>query len=146
MSIHLSTTTTMLRLSRTAVRAGRTSRPLTASRTFASQSAPSTSKSSVPAEEARSTTGTALPAKQSPNFPTTWSTSQRSRAEAYQDARFEQTISEFQPQPLSAMELIAQEPVRFVHGRIAECDGGAYMFLVSRELELNLVNPSRCVQ
>ncbi|KAL5495268.1 hypothetical protein ACEPAI_731 [Sanghuangporus weigelae] len=118
----------MFKLSRAAVRAGRTSRPLTISRTLASQSStPSTSTSSsdVPAEETQSTTGTALPAtKQSPNYPTTWSTSQQSRAAAYQDARFEQTILELQPQPLSAMDLIAQEPVRFVRGRIAECDGG----------------------
>ncbi|CAA7265807.1 unnamed protein product [Cyclocybe aegerita] len=29
-----------------------------------------------------------------------------------------------QPNPLSAMELIAQEPIRLVHGRKAICDGG----------------------
>jgi NADH dehydrogenase (ubiquinone) Fe-S protein 6 len=31
---------------------------------------------------------------------------------------------ELQPNPLSAMELIANESVRMVHGRKAVCDGG----------------------
>ncbi|KAI0068203.1 hypothetical protein BV25DRAFT_1818586, partial [Artomyces pyxidatus] len=31
---------------------------------------------------------------------------------------------ELQPNPLSAMEMIANEPVRLVHGRKAVCDGG----------------------
>jgi NADH dehydrogenase (ubiquinone) Fe-S protein 6 len=38
--------------------------------------------------------------------------------------RFEQTAMELQPNPLSAMELIAQEPIRLVHARRAVCDGG----------------------
>ena len=32
---------------------------------------------------------------------------------------------ELQPNPLSAMDLIANEPVRVIHGRKAVCDGGA---------------------
>lgn len=32
---------------------------------------------------------------------------------------------ELQPNPASAMELIANEPVRVVNGRKAVCDGGA---------------------
>lgn len=31
---------------------------------------------------------------------------------------------ELQPNPLSAMEMIANEPIRVVHGRKAVCDGG----------------------
>ena len=31
---------------------------------------------------------------------------------------------ELQPNPLSAMELVANEPIRVVHGRKAVCDGG----------------------
>lgn len=31
---------------------------------------------------------------------------------------------ELQPNPLSAMELVANEPIRLVHGRKAVCDGG----------------------
>ncbi|KAF9231707.1 ubiquinone oxidoreductase 20 kd subunit [Melanogaster broomeanus] len=63
-------------------------------------------------------------AAQSPNYPTTWSTSQKPRPAAFSGARFEQTVLELQPQPLSAMELIANEPIRVVHGRKAVCDGG----------------------
>lgn len=61
---------------------------------------------------------------QAPNYPTTWSTNQQPRAAATTGARFEQTALELQPNPLSAMELIANEPVRLVHGRKAVCDGG----------------------
>jgi NADH dehydrogenase (ubiquinone) Fe-S protein 6 len=39
--------------------------------------------------------------------------------------RFEQTAELFQPRPLAAIELIAQEPVRLIEGRVAACDGGA---------------------
>ncbi|KNZ73444.1 Lactobacillus shifted protein [Termitomyces sp. J132] len=75
--------------------------------------------SSVPAKPHSS-----LPTSQAPNYPTTWSTNQQPRATATTGARFEQTASELQPTPLSAMELIANEPVRLVHGRKAVCDGG----------------------
>lgn len=34
---------------------------------------------------------------------------------------------EYQPQPLSAMQMIAGEPVRVVNGRKAVCDGGAFV-------------------
>jgi hypothetical protein len=33
-------------------------------------------------------------------------------------------MMELQPNPLSAMELIANEPIRVIHGRKAICDGG----------------------
>lgn len=33
---------------------------------------------------------------------------------------------ELQPLPLSAMEMIANEPIRVVHGRKAVCDGGMH--------------------
>jgi len=62
--------------------------------------------------------------QQSPNYPTTWSTSQRPRPGPDFSARFEQTAMDLQPNPLSAMELIAKEPIRLVHGRKAVCDGG----------------------
>ncbi|KAG6900130.1 hypothetical protein C0993_002475 [Termitomyces sp. T159_Od127] len=61
---------------------------------------------------------------QAPNYPTTWSTNQQPRVAATTGARFEQTALELQPNPLSAMELIANEPVRLVYGRKAVCDGG----------------------
>ncbi|KAI0275074.1 hypothetical protein BC834DRAFT_814552 [Gloeopeniophorella convolvens] len=64
-------------------------------------------------------------APQSPNYAATWSTNQRPRPAGQSGPRFEQTIMELQPNPLSAMELIANEPIRLVHGRKAVCDGGA---------------------
>lgn len=38
--------------------------------------------------------------------------------------RFEQTAHAFQPAPLSAIELIAEQPIRLVNARSAVCDGG----------------------
>ncbi|KAF4606696.1 hypothetical protein EYR38_000750 [Pleurotus pulmonarius] len=70
---------------------------------------------------------TAVPSKtspQAPNYPSTWSTSQSPRPAGSSGPRFEQTAMEVQPNPLSAMELIANEPIRLVHGRKAVCDGG----------------------
>ncbi|KAM6498107.1 hypothetical protein JOM56_006055 [Amanita muscaria] len=67
---------------------------------------------------------TKVPAPQAPNYATTWSTSQRSRPSAGEGPRFEQTVMELQPNPPSAMEMIANEPVRIVHERRAVCDGG----------------------
>ncbi|KAH0838297.1 hypothetical protein J3R83DRAFT_6574 [Lanmaoa asiatica] len=63
-------------------------------------------------------------APQSPNYPTTWSTSQKPRPASRSGPRFEQTFMELQPNPLSAMELVANEPIKVVHGRKAVCDGG----------------------
>ncbi|KAJ3515407.1 hypothetical protein NLJ89_g1781 [Agrocybe chaxingu] len=64
--------------------------------------------------------------QQAPNYPTTWSTSQRPRPAPGSEPRFEQTNTALQPNALSAMELIAQEPIRLVHGRKAVCDGGTH--------------------
>ncbi|KAF8846376.1 ubiquinone oxidoreductase 20 kd subunit [Paxillus ammoniavirescens] len=63
-------------------------------------------------------------AAQSPNYPATWSTNQKPRPVSRSGPRFEQTFMELQPNPLSAMELVANEPIRVVHGRKAVCDGG----------------------
>ncbi|KAJ3316359.1 hypothetical protein HDU93_004448, partial [Gonapodya sp. JEL0774] len=65
-----------------------------------------------------------LAVEQAPNNAQTWSKSQRPRSMAYRGVRFEQTDLSKQPQPLSAQALIAEEPVRVVHGRKAVCDGG----------------------
>lgn len=81
----------------------------------------SSSSSSVPAKEVSSTPAVA---QQAPNYPATWSTSQRPRPQGQSGPRFEQTIMELQPQPLSAMEMISKEPIRVVQGRKAVCDGG----------------------
>ncbi|PWN25281.1 hypothetical protein BDZ90DRAFT_234128 [Jaminaea rosea] len=64
------------------------------------------------------------PAEQSPNYPATWSKTQQPRDEAWKGPRFEQMNAEMQPMPLSAMAMIAKEPIRLVQGRKAMCDGG----------------------
>ena len=76
----------------------------------------------VPAHEAPSKDAVI---EQAPNYPTTWSTSQRPRPQGRSGPRFEQTNMDLQPNPLSAMQMIAEEPIRIVHGRKAVCDGGA---------------------
>ncbi|CAG8565709.1 3628_t:CDS:2 [Ambispora gerdemannii] len=65
--------------------------------------------------------------KQSVNRDKPWSVSQRDRRDAMIGPRFENTDLEAQPRPLAAIELINQEPIHFVDGRIATChgDGGA---------------------
>lgn len=81
----------------------------------------SSSSTPIPAHEAPTPLAAA---PQSPNFANTWSTSQRPRPQQHSSPRFEQTIMELQPNPLSAMEMINKEPIRVVHGRKAVCDGG----------------------
>ncbi|KAF8587272.1 hypothetical protein K439DRAFT_832292 [Ramaria rubella] len=61
---------------------------------------------------------------QAPNRVAPWSSSQRPRPHPNEAARFEQTDMDLQPAPLSAMELINNEPIRLVDGRRAVCDGG----------------------
>jgi NADH dehydrogenase (ubiquinone) Fe-S protein 6 len=80
----------------------------------------SSSSSAVPAE------AKPIPAvaSQAPNRATTWSTNQQPRPAGQSGPRFEQTIMELQPNPLSAMELIANEPIHLVHSRKVVCDGG----------------------
>lgn len=82
---------------------------------------------------------------QAPNYPTTWSTNQRPRPGPASSPRFEQTDMNLQPNPLSAMELIANEPIRIVNGRKAVCDGGAYSsaFITS---SLLTVSPLHCLK
>jgi len=61
---------------------------------------------------------------QAPNHPGLWSENQRPRPTPATGPRFEQTAMQLQPQPLSAMEMIAKEPIRLSKTRIAACDGG----------------------
>jgi len=65
-----------------------------------------------------------LRTKQAPNRDRTWAPSQRPRSDAFNQARFEDTIIQLQPQPAAAIELIAQQPIRYINERIAICDGG----------------------
>lgn len=65
-----------------------------------------------------------IPTDQAPNYPTTWSETQNPRELAMRGPRFEQITTEYQPQPLSAMEMIQREPIRLTAKRVIECDGG----------------------
>ncbi|KAI6132834.1 ubiquinone oxidoreductase 20 kd subunit [Pisolithus sp. B1] len=94
-----------------------------ASRRASSTKAPSTAATSLPPATAEDTPRSGI-VPQAPNYPTPWSTNQRPRPAARSGPRFEQTAMELQPNPLSALELIANEPVRIVQGRRAVCDGG----------------------
>lgn len=65
-------------------------------------------------------------ADQAPNRETTWSKTQESRLEVItkHPVRFIQRDLEKQPRPYAAIDLIAQEPVRYLkEGNIAVCDG-----------------------
>lgn len=104
-------TTAIAMLSRQA--ASRLSRPLIRLSSSSSVPAPPTSAKQV--------------TPQAPNYPTTWSTTQAPRPAGQSGPRFEQTAMELQPNPLSAMEMVANEPIRVVHGRKAVCDGGTCM-------------------
>ncbi|KAF5375166.1 hypothetical protein D9758_000289 [Tetrapyrgos nigripes] len=84
----------------------------------------SSSEASSPTPPAIVTTPAPTVGVQAPNYPTTWSANQRPRLTPETSPRFEQTTMELQPNPLSAMDLIANEPVRMIHGRKAVCDGG----------------------
>ncbi len=97
-------------------------RPRLSRRLYSSNPAttPSASTSAVPAEAKQQ--AAAVP--QSPNRAAAWSTSQQPRPAGQSGPRFEQTVMDLQPNPLSAMELLATEPVRLVHARKAVCDGG----------------------
>jgi NADH dehydrogenase (ubiquinone) Fe-S protein 6 len=87
----------------------------------------STSEVAVKANDAAIITKKDIPAtlRQAPNYPTTWSANQAPRPGPGAGPRFEQTDMSLQPNPLSAMELVAEEPIRLVQGRKAVCDGGA---------------------
>lgn len=78
--------------------------------------------SNIPAAPAP--TSTQVTPSQAPNYPEPWSTNQRIRPGAASGPRFEQTAMEYQPNPPSAMALLAEEPIRVVHARKAVCDGG----------------------
>ena len=79
------------------------------------------------------------PLQQSPNVPSTWSTSQNPKPHAYNNARFEQVNLSMQPNSRSGMGMIAEDPVRLVLGRKATCDGGEFVlreFIILVDLSL----------
>jgi len=63
---------------------------------------------------------------QAPNKAELWSTNQNPRPAPASNPRFEQIEYSLQPAPLSAMEMIANEPIIMSDARIAVCDGGEF--------------------
>ncbi|KAF2023480.1 NADH-ubiquinone oxidoreductase [Setomelanomma holmii] len=61
---------------------------------------------------------------QSPNYKGIWSRSQQPREVAMSGPRFEQSITEDQPRPYAAIELIHKQPVRWTNEKVVSCDGG----------------------
>ncbi|OXM76132.1 NADH dehydrogenase (ubiquinone) Fe-S protein 6 [Cryptococcus neoformans Bt63] len=98
----------------------RLSRPVSLVKGYATPPTPSTAP--LPEEQPDASSPAYL--QQSPNVPTTWSTSQNPKPHAYDNGRFEQTAWEYQPNRPSAMGMVAEYPVRLVQGRKAACDGG----------------------
>ncbi|KAF8308898.1 hypothetical protein DL93DRAFT_2086392, partial [Clavulina sp. PMI_390] len=113
----------MLRLQRLAQPAGRTLiRSLSSTPASLSSSSSSSSTPVPPVVEQTTNASPAVP--QSPNYAGTWSTSQNPRPAPHSNPRFEQIDYDYQPAPLSAMELVNNEPIIMSDKRIAVCDGG----------------------
>ena len=93
----------------------------TAIRTYAKTNMPTPAP---PSETHQPTPSTPKDHQQSPNVPTTWSTSQNPKPRVFDDPRFEQIDLSLQPNSVSAMGMVAEDPVRLVLGRRATCDGG----------------------
>jgi len=87
--------------------------------------------------------GEKLRVMQSPNRASIWSRSQNPRAKSMTGPRFEQTIIELQPAPLAAIEFIHKQPVRWIHKRVVECDGGGGP-LGHPRIFINLDKPEIC--
>ncbi|TIA90028.1 hypothetical protein E3P99_01759 [Wallemia hederae] len=91
--------------------------------TNTTQQQPAQPRSAVLTTQERGNPLEKLP-EQAENRATKWSPRQRSKQDAFVGPRFEQKNLELQPNPKAAIELIAEEPVRLVEGRVASCDGG----------------------
>lgn len=88
-------------------------------------------------------------AEQAPNRATTWSASQESRLNVIGNHpyRFVQRDLEQQPRPYAAIDLIAQEPVRYLHENIAVCDGNRGLTLQGHPkvfINLDQPKPATC--
>ncbi|CDR44109.1 CYFA0S13e03598g1_1 [Cyberlindnera fabianii] len=78
-------------------------------------------KSSVTTRGQAETLSTVL--EQAPNRATPWSSSQAARKDVINHAKFLDRDLSLQPRPYAAIDLIAQQPVRFIDDRIAVCQG-----------------------
>ncbi|ORY06704.1 hypothetical protein K493DRAFT_403925 [Basidiobolus meristosporus CBS 931.73] len=62
--------------------------------------------------------------QQASNRQGTWSLSQEEKKDAFKGPRFEQTDLTTQPNPMAAIELIHEVPIKFVQQRKVACNGG----------------------
>ncbi|KAF8425480.1 hypothetical protein EV426DRAFT_47435 [Tirmania nivea] len=95
-----------------------------ARRSYSTQPASPPTKIDTETEIERTEVAERARTMQAPNRATVWSDMQNPRGVAMSGPRFEQTELEAQPRPYAAIELIHEQPVRFVDKRIAVCDGG----------------------
>ncbi|WOO83555.1 Lactobacillus shifted protein [Vanrija pseudolonga] len=86
--------------------------------------ASSSSSSSAPAFSPSDKAPRDAAPAQSPNVAGTWSRDQNPKAAAFDNSRFEQVDFAVQPDSLSAMGLVSEQPITFVHQRVIACDGG----------------------
>lgn len=87
--------------------------------------------------------------EQAPNRAEPWAPSQQSRLDVISKFayRFIQKDLSQQPRPYSAMELIAKQPIRYVHDSIAVCDGNKGSTLQGHPkifINLDKPEPSTC--
>lgn len=90
---------------------------------FYSTSSAASTPASPPATESVQTRAEIV-SQQAPNRKETWAPSQKPRSEAMTGVRFEQRDMGLQPRPYAAIDLIAKEPIRYLHAHSAVCDGG----------------------
>ena len=83
--------------------------------------------------------------QQSPNVPTTWSTTQNPKPSVYDNPRFTQIDLSMQPNAPAGMGFSAKDPVRLVTTRTASCDGGVLalhyfgFYFIASASEIHLV-------
>lgn len=82
------------------------------------------------------------PLQQAPNRNATWSRSQAERSQVVKHAKFLQKDLSKQPQPYAAIDLIAQQPVRYIPDRIAVCQGQKQLGQGHPKIYINL-DPKR---
>ncbi|KAK6356728.1 hypothetical protein TWF718_001070 [Orbilia javanica] len=106
------------------LRASSTSTTPTTTTTATTSSSKETSAAATGAAAGATADALELQANQAPNRRLTWARSQMPRGDAMVGPRFEQTDLALQPRPMAAIELIHEQPVRFVHEHVVVCDGG----------------------
>lgn len=82
---------------------------------------------------------------QAENSAQTWSSSQKSRQDAYKDVRFTDVDLSTQPRPLAAIQLVNAEPIVQVHSRVVSCSGGGALGHPKIYINLDKPNAHSCM-